>query len=214
MLIIDAALSPASYCSRTGRWNRFLVQLAAGFEPPPSRCGTSPSSSSASSSASCSACLPGVGSITALSILIPITFYMEPVTALAFLIGITKGGTSGGAIPAILLNAPGSSENVATARDGYPLAQEGQAGEGHADGALFLGLRRLRQRRGADRPGRALCRHRPAVRTGRDLRHGAAGLHPDRRAFRQLADQGAGWRRSSACSCPPSASIRKTAASG
>ena len=35
--------------------------------------------------------LPGVGSITALSILIPITFYMEPVTALAFLIGITKG---------------------------------------------------------------------------------------------------------------------------
>ena len=70
--------------------------------------------------------LPGVGSITALSILIPITFYMEPVTALAFLIGITKGGTSGGAIPAILINAPGSSENVATARDGYPLAQKGK----------------------------------------------------------------------------------------
>ena len=70
--------------------------------------------------------LPGVGSITALSILIPITFYMDPVTALAFLIGITKGGTSGGAIPAILLNAPGSSENVATARDGYPLAQKGK----------------------------------------------------------------------------------------
>ncbi|MGB7321117.1 MAG: tripartite tricarboxylate transporter permease [Albidovulum sp.] len=70
--------------------------------------------------------LPGVGGVTALSILIPVTFYMEPVTALAFLIGITKGGTSGGAIPAILLNAPGSSENVATARDGYPLARKGQ----------------------------------------------------------------------------------------
>ena len=69
--------------------------------------------------------LPGVGSITALSLLIPVTFYMSPVTALAFLIGITKGGTSGGAIPAILINAPGSSENVATARDGYPLAQKG-----------------------------------------------------------------------------------------
>nr|WP_315983599.1 tripartite tricarboxylate transporter permease [Aliamphritea spongicola] len=64
--------------------------------------------------------LPGVGSITALSLLIPVTFYMSPVTALAFLIGITKGGTSGGAIPAILINAPGSAENVATARDGYP----------------------------------------------------------------------------------------------
>jgi putative tricarboxylic transport membrane protein len=70
--------------------------------------------------------LPGVGGVTALSILIPVTFYMEPVTALAFLIGITKGGTSGGAIPAILLNAPGSSENVSTTRDGYPLAQQGK----------------------------------------------------------------------------------------
>ena len=70
--------------------------------------------------------LPGVGSITALSLLIPVTFYMSPVTALAFLIGITKGGTSGGAIPAILINAPGSAENVATARDGYPLTRQGK----------------------------------------------------------------------------------------
>ena len=70
--------------------------------------------------------LPGVGSLTAIPILIPVTFYMEPVTALAFLIAITKGGTSGGAIPAILLNAPGSAENVATARDGYPLAKRGK----------------------------------------------------------------------------------------
>jgi len=70
--------------------------------------------------------LPGVGSVTALTLLIPVTFYMEPVTAIAFLMGITKGGTSGGAIPAILLNAPGSSENVATTRDGYPLAQQGK----------------------------------------------------------------------------------------
>ena len=70
--------------------------------------------------------LPGVGSLTAIPVLIPVTFYLEPVTALAFLIAITKGGTSGGAIPAILLNAPGSAENVATARDGYPLAKQGK----------------------------------------------------------------------------------------
>jgi len=70
--------------------------------------------------------LPGVGSITALSLFIPITFYMSPVTAIAFLIGITKGGTSGGAIPAILLNAPGSPENVSTTRDGYPMAKKGK----------------------------------------------------------------------------------------
>ena len=70
--------------------------------------------------------LPGVGALTAIPVLIPVTFYMEPVTALAFLIAITKGGTSGGAIPAILLNAPGSPENVATGRDGYPMAQQGK----------------------------------------------------------------------------------------
>ena len=71
--------------------------------------------------------LPGVGSLTAIPILIPVTFYMEPVTALAFLIAITKGGTSGGAIPAILLNAPGSAENVATARDGYPARRDAES---------------------------------------------------------------------------------------
>jgi len=70
--------------------------------------------------------LPGLSSITGLTIMIPVTFYLSPVTAIAFLIGITKGGTSGGAIPAILINAPGSSEAVATTRDGYPLAQKGK----------------------------------------------------------------------------------------
>ena len=70
--------------------------------------------------------LPGLGSVTALAMLIPVTFYLPPVTAIAFLIGIAKGGTSGGAIPAILLNAPGDVMNVATTRDGYPLAQKGK----------------------------------------------------------------------------------------
>ena len=70
--------------------------------------------------------VPGLSSITGLTIMIPITFYLSPVTAIAFLVGITKGGTSGGAIPAILINAPGSSEAVATTRDGYPLALKGK----------------------------------------------------------------------------------------
>jgi putative tricarboxylic transport membrane protein len=70
--------------------------------------------------------LPGLGGITALAILIPVTFYLPPVTAIAFLIGIAKGGTSGGAIPAILINAPGDAMNVATTRDGYPMTQQGK----------------------------------------------------------------------------------------
>jgi putative tricarboxylic transport membrane protein len=69
--------------------------------------------------------LPGLGSVTALSILIPVTFYMSPMVAIAFLVGVNKGGTSGGAIPAILINAPGTPESAATAFDGYPMAQAG-----------------------------------------------------------------------------------------
>ena len=70
--------------------------------------------------------LPGLGSVTALAMLIPITFYFTPLAAIAFLVGINKGGTSGGAIPAILINAPGTPEAAATALDGYPLAKQGR----------------------------------------------------------------------------------------
>lgn len=71
--------------------------------------------------------LPGLGSVTAMAVLIPLTFYMSPLTAIAFLVGVNKGGTSGGAIPAILLNSPGSPEAAATAWDGYPMAKRGEA---------------------------------------------------------------------------------------
>ncbi len=70
--------------------------------------------------------LPGLGSVTAIALLIPITFYMSPMTAIGFLVGVNKGGTSGGAIPAILLNAPGTPEATATTYDGYPLCKKGQ----------------------------------------------------------------------------------------
>lgn len=71
--------------------------------------------------------IPGLGSVTALAVLIPLTFYMEPVTAIAFLVGVNKGATSGGAVPAILLNSPGTPESAASALDGYPLTQRGEA---------------------------------------------------------------------------------------
>lgn len=70
--------------------------------------------------------LPGLGSVTAIAIMIPVTFYMSPMSAIGFLVGINKGGTSGGAIPAILLNAPGTPEATATTRDGYPLTKQGK----------------------------------------------------------------------------------------
>ena len=71
--------------------------------------------------------IPGLGSVTALAVLIPVTYYMSPITAIAFLVGVNKGGTSGGAIPAILLNSPGTPEAAASALDGYPMACRGEA---------------------------------------------------------------------------------------
>ncbi len=71
--------------------------------------------------------IPGLGSVTAMAVLIPITYYMTPLAAIAFLVGVNKGGTSGGAIPAILLNSPGTPEAAASALDGYPMAQRGEA---------------------------------------------------------------------------------------
>lgn len=71
--------------------------------------------------------IPGLGSITAMAVLIPVTYYMSPLAAIAFLVGVNKGGTSGGAIPAILLNSPGTPEAAATALDGHPMAKKGEA---------------------------------------------------------------------------------------
>ncbi len=71
--------------------------------------------------------VPGLGSVTALAVLIPVTYYMSPLAAIAFLVGVNKGGTSGGAIPAILLNSPGTPEAAASALDGFPMARRGQS---------------------------------------------------------------------------------------
>lgn len=71
--------------------------------------------------------IPGLGSVTAMAVLIPLTYYMSPLASIAFLVGVNKGGTSGGAIPAILLNSPGTPEAAATALDGHPMAKRGEA---------------------------------------------------------------------------------------
>ena len=71
--------------------------------------------------------VPGLTAAMAIALLAPVTFGMDPLTAVAFLIGIYKGGTFGGSISAILLNVPGSPEATATAFDGYPLSRKGRA---------------------------------------------------------------------------------------
>lgn len=70
--------------------------------------------------------IPGIGPVMAMAIAIPFTFVLDPLVAISFLVGINKGGLFGGAIPAILINTPGTPDAAATAIDGYPLAKSGQ----------------------------------------------------------------------------------------
>lgn len=72
--------------------------------------------------------LPGVGSPTALSLLLPITFHVEPVSAIILLAGITYGAMYGGSTTSILVNIPGEAASVVTCLDGYQMARQGRAG--------------------------------------------------------------------------------------
>lgn len=70
--------------------------------------------------------IPGLNGPMAIAVAVPLTYYMSALTAVAFLIGINKGGTFGGSVAAILLNTPGSPESTSTALDGYPLVKKGK----------------------------------------------------------------------------------------
>lgn len=71
--------------------------------------------------------IPGVGPLAAIAMLVPLTFYLEPTTALIMLAGIWYGTTYGGSTASILLNVPGTTSAAVTALDGYPMAQQGRA---------------------------------------------------------------------------------------
>ena len=85
--------------------------------------------------------LPGLGPITAIAVMIPITFGMDSSSALIMMAGVYYGAVFGGSTSSILLNAPGISGTVATAFDGYPMAQKGEAGKALAIAAIasFVG---------------------------------------------------------------------------
>lgn len=73
--------------------------------------------------------LPGLGPVSAIALMIPITYTLDPSSGLILLAGVYYGAIFGGSTSAILINAPGVSGAVATAFDGYPLARSGQAGK-------------------------------------------------------------------------------------
>lgn len=80
--------------------------------------------------------LPGFTTLMAMAILLPISFFVDPLLGIPFLIGVYKGGIYGGSIPAILVSMPGTGAAVATTFDGPPLTKKGQARKA-LDIALF-----------------------------------------------------------------------------
>jgi len=73
--------------------------------------------------------MPGLGPITAVALMIPVTYGLEPTTGMVLLSGVYYGAIFGGSTSSILINAPGEAATVATALDGYPLARQGYAGK-------------------------------------------------------------------------------------
>ncbi|TDS79441.1 tripartite tricarboxylate transporter permease [Comamonas sp. JUb58] len=72
--------------------------------------------------------LPGMGALSAISILLPLTYTMHPVPAILMLAGIFYGSQYGGAIGAILLNLPSHPPHAVTCLDGYPMTKKGKGG--------------------------------------------------------------------------------------
>jgi len=83
--------------------------------------------------------LPGFTTLMAMAILLPISFFLDPLVGIPFLLGIYKGGIFGGSIPAILVSMPGTGAAVATSRDGFKLTQQGKSRKA-LDMALFASV--------------------------------------------------------------------------
>lgn len=77
--------------------------------------------------------LPGIGALAAVAMLLPVSFYLPPDSALVMLAGVYYGAEYGGSIASIILNIPGTPSASVTCLDGFPMAQQGRAGV-----ALFM----------------------------------------------------------------------------
>jgi putative tricarboxylic transport membrane protein len=86
--------------------------------------------------------LPGLGPTATIAMLLPITFALQPVSALIMLAGIYYGSQYGGSTTSILVNLPGEAASVVTTLDGYQMAKQGRAGPAltaAAVGSFFAG---------------------------------------------------------------------------
>ncbi len=80
--------------------------------------------------------LPGLGPISAIALMIPITYGFDPASGMILMAGVYYGAIFGGSTSSVLVNAPGVAGTVATSFDGYPMAQQGKAGKALAIAAV------------------------------------------------------------------------------
>jgi putative tricarboxylic transport membrane protein len=86
--------------------------------------------------------LPGIGPVSTIAMLIPLTYQLQPTDGLIMIAGIYYGAQYGGSTTAILLNVPGETSSIVTCLDGHPMAKKGRAGAAlvaSALGSFFAG---------------------------------------------------------------------------
>ncbi len=83
--------------------------------------------------------IPGISAIMAIAIILPLTFYVEPIVGIPMLLAVYKAGIYGGSISAILINTPGAAAAFLTAQDGFALTKAGKAGKA-LDMSLFASV--------------------------------------------------------------------------
>ena len=132
--------------------------------------------------------LPGIGPVSGVALLLPLTFGMPPTSGIIMLAALYAGTMYGGTITSVLINTPGESASVVTCIDGYQMALQGRAGPALGIAAIgsFVGGNRRRRAAHADvAAARALG---AVVRPAGDVRADAARAHhgdrPHRRATR------------------------------
>ena len=136
--------------------------------------------------------LPGLGPTATISLLLPISVYLDRTSSIILMSGIYYGAMYGGSITSILIKIPGEAASVITCLDGYQMARRGRAGAAlgiSAFGSFFAGI--------VATIGIALLgpqdrRRRSAVRAGRKGRAAFSRLRPDSRHRRGVQDQGPG----------------------
>ncbi len=81
--------------------------------------------------------IPGLTATMAIAMFLPVTYNLNPIQGISLLLSLYIGGISGGLIPAILINIPGTPSSIATCFDGVPMTNKGEAGKALGVGIVF-----------------------------------------------------------------------------